>query len=408
MAIQGINLTLRIGKVLPTPVPQSLAEAVQSVEVTQSDDGSSGFQISFRAERTSAFSMDYPLITSPLLKPFNRVIISVSLGASEQVLMDGFITNQQLMPGSNGEGATITVTGEDVSVMMDMVQLSLQYPAMGDSAIALLVLEKYSVLGVLPVVIPTLTDLVSDPLEQTPQQNGMTDKAYLKQLASNYGYLFYVTTGAAAIAAAGAVAGAAVSAVGSAAAGAGVNIAYWGPPVLIGVPQKALNVDMGPFSNVESVNFVYDALSATLVHGMILADDDDEIYPVATFSRLRPPLSTQAVDVLTPVLRNNQFPNDPNNPKNQFTDWATAMTQAQAITDTSSDSVVQVTGELDVMRYGSLLNAPGLVDLRGAGQSYDGTYYVKTVKHDISIGKYRQNFTLTRSGVGSLITEVAR
>lgn len=380
MAIQGINLTLRIGKILPTPVPQSLAEAVQSVEVTQSDDGSSGFQISFRAERTSAFSMDYPLITSPLLKPFNRVIITVSLDSSEKVLMDGFITNQQLMPGSNGEGATITVTGEDVSVMMDMVQISFQYPAMGDSAIAFLVLGKYSVIGVAPTVIPTPTDLVSDPLEQTPQQNAMTDKDYVKQLASKYGYLFYVTTGPI----------------------AGTNIAYWGPPVLIGIPQKALNVDMGPFSNVESVNFVYNAMSPTLVHGMIQGTEIQESYPVATFARLRPPLSTQpAPEALLPTVRNNQF-TDPRLGE------VMALTQAQAITDTSTDCVVHVTGELEVMRYGSVLTAPGLVDLRGAGLSYDGTYYVKTVKHEIGIGKYKQNFTLTRSGVGSLITEVAQ
>ena len=39
-----------------------------------------------------------------------------------------------------------------------------------------------------------------------------------------------------------------------------------------------------------------------------------------------------------------------------------------------------------------------LVGLRGAGLTYDGFYYVKTVAHSISKGQYKQKFTLTREG----------
>ena len=69
-----------------------------------------------------------------------------------------------------------------------------------------------------------------------------------------------------------------------------------------------------------------------------------------------------------------------------------AYARAQALTDRSMDSVVTVEGELDALRYGDLLT----------GFTYDGLYYVKSVNHTITKGQYKQRFTLTREGTGSL------
>jgi hypothetical protein len=74
---------------------------------------------------------------------------------------------------------------------------------------------------------------------------------------------------------------------------------------------------------------------------------------------------------------------------------------AQAKVNQSNEDIVTVSGELDTVRYGDLLQLRGLVDLRGVGYTYDGTYYVKTVTHQIRKGDYKQNFTLTREGIGS-------
>lgn len=78
--------------------------------------------------------------------------------------------------------------------------------------------------------------------------------------------------------------------------------------------------------------------------------------------------------------------------------------RAQGMVDNSMDEVVTATGDLDALRYGRILKPRGLVDLRGAGESYDGTYYVKKVTHNIDIrkGEYKQSFTLTREGLGTL------
>ena len=71
----------------------------------------------------------------------------------------------------------------------------------------------------------------------------------------------------------------------------------------------------------------------------------------------------------------------------------------------SSDAVTGE-GSLDVMRYGRVLKARALVGVRGAGDAFDGLYYVKKVKHKIQRGQYKQDFSLTRNGLISTIPKV--
>ena len=60
---------------------------------------------------------------------------------------------------------------------------------------------------------------------------------------------------------------------------------------------------------------------------------------------------------------------------------------------------INVSGSLDVLRYGRVLKARRLVGVRGAGLAYDGLYYVNSVTHELSRGSYKQNFTLSRDGM---------
>ena len=59
--------------------------------------------------------------------------------------------------------------------------------------------------------------------------------------------------------------------------------------------------------------------------------------------------------------------------------------------------VISASGTLNVARYGQLLKARRLVEVRGAGMPYDGIYFVKSVTHDIKPGEYKQSFTLSRN-----------
>jgi len=374
----SIQLALYAGTTALSPVPSFLAEALQQVQATYSDAAPGVFQLTFHADRNLAFQSDYSLLSSSLLRPGTRIAATVSLNGSMQVLLDGFITTQELSHTTSFGASTLSVNAQDVSVLMDLDEVSDQYPALGDPTIVALVLAKYAVFGIVPEVIPPPTLFLSDPLYQVPQQNA-TDRAYIQQLAQPYGYVFFVSPGPV----------------------LGANTAYWGPPPRIGVPQKALSVNVGPFSNVESISFTHDALSASLVYGWLQDAEIDDVVPVVTATGLRlPPLAAQpALLSDLPMVRTAQFTDG-----RPIT--VEALVESQAYTDMSTDNVVVGQGQLDVLRYGAILQAPGVVGVRGVGATYDGLYYVQSVTHQVSRSSYKQQFTLKREGVMTTTTSV--
>jgi hypothetical protein len=110
----------------------------------------------------------------------------------------------------------------------------------------------------------------------------------------------------------------------------------------------------------------------------------------------RTPLSSQpAVAANRPNVRETIF-------QGHGLNTAQAISRAQAQTDASTDNTVTVSGELNAVRYGAVLQARALVGVRGVGFSFDGDYYVKSVTHNITRGEYKQSFTLTREGLGAL------
>jgi hypothetical protein len=377
----GVNLTLLIGPTVAIPAPPDIAEAVQSVSVTHNDEGRSGFQIVLQVGRAGPTDLlDYRLLLNPLLRPFNRVILTIIFNAIPTVLMDGVITNQQFSPGNQPGAATLTLTGEDVSVMMDMVKVRAEHPAQSESLIVLKIIGSYARYGLIPVVIPPLSFDQPVPTERTPVQQG-TDLEYLKQMAGRFGYVFYIEPGPAPF----------------------TNKAYWGPPVRNAFPQRALSVNMGPQTNVDSINFTYNALAPMIVADVLQDRQTNRQLPVVTFfsSRLPPLASMPALPFNLPNVRTSLL----ENAKGGLT-YAQAAARAQASTDRSVDAVVSASGELNALRYGDLLRPRGIVGLRGAGFTYDGLYYVKSTSHSISKGQYKQRFNLTREGTGSLTSTV--
>lgn len=378
MVTSGIDLQLKLGTAIPSAAPAYVTEKLQSVQVTQNDNGPSVFQLHFHADRTDGLSQDFRLLSSSLLKPSTRVILKVTVNGHSTVLIDGFITHQELSHSSDFGASTLTVTGEDVSVLMDMVELSLEYPQLGDSMIAALVLAKYAVVGVVPTVVPTPSDLIPSLVTSVPQQN-TTDRKHLQYLAGQYGFNFHVRPGPVEL----------------------TNIAYWGPPIRVGTPKRALSVDMGSATNVHDLSFQFDALNPVQVYGMVQDTLTDMDLPVLTLTSTRlPHLASDPAFGLAKIFEKRQLYQDPRYGILQ------ALVCAQATTDMSVDRVVVGTGSVDTVRYGAVLGATDLVDVRGVGQSYDGTYYVQSVTHTLSRGKYDQKFTITREGVGSTISTV--
>lgn len=373
----GIHLTLLIGPTVPVPAPPSLTDALDRVEVTHSDEGRSGFQLSFVAGRSGPADLaDYPLLTLPLLKPFSRVVMVVTFGAVPRVLMDGVITHQELAPSNQPGASTLTVTGEDVSLMMDLEEKAAEHPAQDETVIANKIILTYAQFGMIPLVIPPPVIDPPIPVDRTPVQQA-TDLQYLIEMAERHAYIFYVTAGPAPL----------------------TNTAYWGPPKRLDLPQRALSINLGPDTNLTSLSFRNDALAPTLVAGQVQDRLTSQAVPVQTLASTRPPLAAMPAWLVNqPNVRRTRL-------RAGGLTAAQAFARAQGTTDASVDTVT-ADGELDAVRYQDLLQARGVVGLRGAGFSYDGLYYVQRVTHAISKGSYRQQFTLTREGLGSITPAV--
>ena len=371
----GIHLTLLIGPTVAVPAPPPMVEALRDVEVTHRHDGPSGFQISFEVGRGGpAALIDYELLSNPLLRPMNRVILIVTLGVMPTVLMDGIITHQQLRAASEPGASLLTITGEDVSLMMDLEEKSVEHPAQDESLIALKLIASYAQFGLLPTVIPPLTLDPPIPIERIPVQQG-TDRQYLERIARRHGYVFFIKPGPL----------------------PGTNTAYWGPPERFALPSKALSVNMGHLTNCESIDFSYDAQAATTVKGQVQDRLTGQTLPVQTFASLRiPPFASQpALLTQQPNVRSSQFRSSGLNVIQSFG-------RAQGMTDASTDSVVTASGEVDTTRYGAVLQARGVVGVRGVGYQHDGFYFVQRVTHQLREGEYRQSFELSREGFGAL------
>ena len=373
-SLLGTRLTLYIGPVIAVPAPESMMEALSSVEVTQNSEGRDGFQITFTMGRGPLDIVDYQLLLNPLIRPFNRVVIQVWLGVQPEVLIDGFITNYQISPSNEPGASTLTVTGEDVRVMMDLYQFTIPYPMMTPEMRVAIILAKYiQYLAMPPVIWPSPFPDPPLPTDSPPTQSG-TDYNYLMALAGEASYVFYIEPTPVPM----------------------VNLAYWGMENRLSLPQPALTVNMGQATNVNQINFSYNALGPQLTLGLMVEKNTSATIPIATFMALHPPLAAiPALVAQLPYVR-TMLPSETGD-RNPMEAYA----RAQAETNRSADAIT-ATGELDTARYGHVLKARRSVGVRGAGYLMDGFWFVKRVTHSIKKGSYTQSFSLARDGFGSL------
>jgi hypothetical protein len=372
MDTRGIQLTLLIGPV-PVAAPREVIEALASVRVESgAGDTQSGFELTFELAARS------PLRTLFLISgggvPLMRVVLIVTINGNREVLIDGMATNVDAIPGEGGIGKLV-VKGKDMSALMSVIEIpGLPFPAMPPSVRVLLILAKYAVLGVIPMVIPSLIDQPPLPTERIPVQQG-SDYAYIKQLANDAGYVFYLEPGPE----------------------PGTSIAYWGPEIRVGEPQPALTTGMDALTNVEQLSFNFNRESKKLPI-VYFQEGNSKVaigLPIPDITPLNPPLGL--IPPLPPQIE-------------KLTDTAHlgvagALAKGLAFVSQNSDAVFG-SGQLDVTKYGHVLRSRKLVGVRGAGTPFDGLYYVKSVSHDIQRGSYKQSFSLARNGLISTVDTV--
>ena len=365
--VSPLYLTLLVGPMEPLPAPKPLADALVSVEVTESATGRSGFQLVFTLADKGILETFFMLAGGAPL-PIIRVVLLVTFPGIPQVLMDGVVLHTEVQPDAMSGSSKLVVTGQDLTALMDLIDFSgLPYPGMSPDVRALTILAKYAMFGVAPEVIPVPAPDIPIPLLQTPAQKD-TDFKYLQRLANDVGYVFYLVPGQL----------------------PGMSQAYWGPQVRAGMPQTALNVNLDTWTNVESLNFRYEPQNAVLP--IIFIQDPISkvpipipIPPVTPFSpslgaAIMPP---QKVEFMAGTAKLNP---------------AVALMKGFARVTETCDTVVG-DGTIDVMRYGQPLRARSLVGVRGAGIAFDGMHFVDQCTHQIKPGEYKETFVLKRNAL---------
>ena len=374
MSASRMTLSMLAGPGFAVPVPRGTVEALTSVRVLTTSGQRSGFQLTFELSKDSPLHTVF-LLAGGSLPPLFRVILVAVVNGSSQVLADGVVVHCSVTPGNGTDPARLTVIGQDLSAVMDLIPFDgFPYPAMPPEARVLACLLKYAFLGVVPLIVPSVLIDVPIPVERIPRHQG-TDYAYVTQLANDVGYTFWVEPGVA----------------------PGQSTAYWGPEIKVGSPQPALNVDMDAYTNVESLELTYDSENATLP--VVLIHNQLTKIPI--------PIPVPAITPLNPPL--GAIPPIPK--KLEFIAGSAKLSPLQAALigiakAAKTADVVGARGTLDVFRYGRPLKARRLVGLRGAGPAYDGLWYVTSVTDEIKRGEWKQSFTLARNGLLSTVSRV--
>lgn len=369
----GVTLLLYIGPV-PVPAPQEVVQALSSAKIDSgSGETQGGFELIFDLSARSPLRTLF-LLTGGGGLPLMRVVLVVRINGQAESVIDGVTTNVETLPGEGGV-SKLVVKGKDMSALMDKIDFPvLAYPAMPPAVRVLLVLAKYAAFGVIPLVIPSIVEDLPIPVQRIPQQRG-SDYAYVKRLAQQCGYVFYLEPGPV----------------------PGTSKAYWGPEIRVGAPQPALSVNMDALTNVEQLSFTFDKEKKAMPI-VFFQEPMSKVpigIPIPDISPLNPPLGL--VPPLPPKIT-------------KLDDTAhmsplAALMTGLAFAAQNSDSVFG-TGRLDVGRYGRLLKSRQLVGVRGAGVPFDGLHYVKSVTHDIKRGEYKQSFTLARNALISTVATV--
>lgn len=359
----GIRMLIWTGKMIPTPPPRALLEAIIDVEVTNDVRNADGFKITLALTKST---LDYNLVLAGALDPMTKVTIAVVMGVMPEVLINGIVTRHEIHPSNEPGASRLVVYGKDLRLLLDLEERNDKFEAQPDFIIFSRLIASYAHHGLLPD--PRATNDFPLPIERTPHQ-AETDLAFIERMARRNGFLFYIEP-----------------------VTVGLSHAYFGPPIRASLPQTALTINIGGHDNVKSLSFELDEMAPTGVSGTFIEPFTKMSLPIPTLPSLRiPPLALFPTSPQRTKQLRNAAQRNP----------AQAALAGLAETMNAEDSV-RVRGEADGAKLGSVLRTGKLVGLRGVGYSFGGNYYVEKVTHKLSSGTYTQQFELTREGKGAI------
>ena len=350
------------------PMPGPLFESVREVEVDCSTEVASALRLKIALEQT--LIGDWGALQYDVFRPLVPIDVRIQSGGPlPEAVMNGFAAGQRVTYSDQPGDTFLEVTALDITTLMNMQEKVMPWPNMPDAAIAAAIFGQYAVV---PRTQPTSPTLVEP--EGTTTQRG-TDIRFLRRMARRNGFDCYVQPEPI----------------------TGLDQGFFGPPQTIGLPDAVLTVGPGEGANVRGFGVRYEMLKPTTAVAAALDPATKVPQPGIAPVALQPPMGLEptGLRVVPPAIAR---PADTGAAR-----AAELQPEVQAIVDRSSWAVMaegEVGSDVGVLRPGSLVN------IRGAGRVFSGTYRLTRVRHTISRERYVQRFEARRNAVTMTGTEL--
>jgi hypothetical protein len=346
-----------------SPAPASLLQAIQQVEVEMALDVASVFRL--RIAIAPSDQGDWSVVEDDMFQPLTQVQVRAQGGGVvPDAIINGFVTHQEVTYGDDPGASLLEVTGMDMTAKMNLEEKVKAWPNLPDSVIAMQIFGQYQVVPVVTTTSPVLVD----PQGTTIQRG--SDIRFLRRLAARNGFDCYVQPESF----------------------SGLDFGYFGPPQLSTPAQTVLTVHAGTQSTVAGFRVRYEMTQPTTATAQGLDADTKS-------SQQGQAASTQ----LTPLGSTDTLSRIPSPPvalpaQSGLVESSDLQTLAQAVVDRSTWALV-ATGT--VGPDAGVLKPGGIVNVRGAGQLYNGSYYLTRVVHIFGQDGYSQRIEARRNAVGA-------
>jgi len=296
----------------------------------------------------------------PLLKPWRKMKIEAKFDTGTEEVMRGYIKNVNVDYPQDMSAATVTVSVQDESILLDREHVRTSWSTTEDSRkdgdIVKEIAEGHQ-----------LTAEVKPGLDNVSLQNSTTFVKFIEERARVNGYEFYVRE----------------------------EILHFHPPELESEKHQAtIRVYAGPTTNCLKFSARYDghhpdevALSRAAETG---SDIEEESFAPDQVLLGKYPVSSESMGL-------DHFVWYQEGGNGATTEESNARAQATA---NSHDWKIIADGELDGVVYGHVLLNFKTVIVDGVGSTYGGVYYVDQVTHRFTPDGYRQTFRLIRNAIG--------
>lgn len=296
---------------------------------------------------------------SGVFRPWKRIQIDARFGSRSEEVMRGFIKEVKADCPQDKGAATVTVTAQDESLLLDREHIrrnwSREDAQLSDGQIAQQIASDH---GLAAEVEPglTLTSLNADT----------TYIRFLQERAEANGYELLTRAGT----------------------------LHFGPPQLNGAPQPTILVYAGDSSNCLRFSASFDGHKPDQVRVVRAAERGTDVEDLSVSPDL-PLLGRESAGSENAGL--TAFVWTLPRPTGATAAEAQARAQARA-----NDNAWKITaeGELDGALYAHVLLTHRTVNVDGVGDTYGGLYYVDEVRHAFKQQGYRQEFKLLRNAVG--------